>query len=247
VIYPLVRVAHRGASAEYPENTMMAFRRAIEIGVDALEVDVHLTYDGVLVVMHDSTLDRTTDGTGFVRDHSWQAISQLNAGQGERVPMLIEVIELARSTDMRLCIEIKGAIPADEIKVAEAVVQILDRTGYADKVIITSFYGVALRRVREMCPTLSTMLDPSPQDGSLTLRQICEQVLQAGANSLSYDGRFVTPEVAAGAHLAGIALWPLIQESMGDMRALIRLGVPGIMTDRPDLLNKVLAEEAAAT
>jgi glycerophosphoryl diester phosphodiesterase len=247
VIYPLVRVAHRGASAEYPENTMMAFRRAIEMGVDALELDVHLTYDGVLIVMHDSTLDRTTDGKGLVRDHSLQAISQLNAGQGERVPRLIEVIELARSTNLRLCIEIKGAIPADEIKVAEAVVQMLDQMDYADKVIVTSFYGTALKRVRELCPTLSTMLDPSPQDGSLTPRQICEQGLQAGANSLSYDGRFVTPEVAAAARLAGLALWPLIQESMDDMRAMIRSGIPGIMTDRPDLLNKVLAEEAADT
>lgn len=86
--YPMVHGAHRGASAECPENTLLAFSRAIAHGVDALELDVHLTRDDVLLVIHDSTLERTTNGTGRVRDHSLTEIRQLDAGQGQRAPTL---------------------------------------------------------------------------------------------------------------------------------------------------------------
>src|SRR5688500_9665726 len=84
---PVMRVAHRGASAQYPENTMLAFRQAIQQGVDMLELDVHLTSDNELIVMHDTTLDRTTNGHGNIHDHSLQEIRQLNAGQDEKVPL----------------------------------------------------------------------------------------------------------------------------------------------------------------
>ena len=81
----VMRVAHRGASAQYPENTMSAFRQAIQQGVDMLELDVHLTSDDELIVMHDTTLDRTTNGHGNIHDHSLQEIRQLNAGQDEKI------------------------------------------------------------------------------------------------------------------------------------------------------------------
>ena len=95
----IVRVAHRGASAQYPENTLLAFRQAIEKGVDVLEIDIHRTSDNELVVMHDSTLERRTDGHGNVCDHSLREIRGLDAGQGEKIPLLTEVIQLARETN----------------------------------------------------------------------------------------------------------------------------------------------------
>ena len=84
------------------------------------------------------------------------------------------------------------------------------------------------------------MLDPSPQDGTLTPRQICAQALRAGANCLSYDFRFLTPAIAAECQLTGLALWPWDPDEPEDLRQVIKLGVHGIMTNRPDVLNKVL-------
>ena len=237
---PILRVAHRGASAQYPENTLLAFRRAIEQGVDALELDVHLTADDELVVMHDSTLDRTTNGHGNIRDHRLQEIRQLDAGQGEKIPLLSEVIQLAREAQIRLFVEVKGATEDEGLAIAESTVRALETGSFLSQVILTSFSPSALLRAKAIQPELSTMLDPSPQDGSLTPRQICAQVLGAGANCVSYDFRFLTPEIATECQLTGLSLWPWDPDEPDDMRQMIKLGVPGIITNRPDVLNKVL-------
>jgi glycerophosphoryl diester phosphodiesterase len=240
--YPLVRVAHRGASVECPENTLLAFRKAMEHGVDALELDVQLTRDDVLVVMHDTVVDRTTNGTGRVRDHLLPEIRQLDAGQGEKVPTLAEVIQLVTPTSTWLCVEIKGEDRSSELAITEAVVQALDKAAFLERTIVTSFSPAALLKARALQPTLATMLDPSPQDGSLTPRQICEQTLRAGANSLSFDHHFVTPAIAEAARLSGLALWPWAPDTAEDYQAMLRLGVPGLMTNRPDALNQALHE-----
>ena len=97
---------HRGNPAEHPENTLASFRSAIELGVDMIECDVHLSSDGELVVIHDHTLERTTDGQGMVLQHTLAALRELDAGGGERVPVLAEVCELARGR-AGLCVEVK--------------------------------------------------------------------------------------------------------------------------------------------
>lgn len=239
---PLVRVAHRGASTECPENTLLAFRRAMEHGVDALELDVHLTRDGELAVIHDPTLARTTTGSGRVREHSLAEIKQYEAGKGERVPALDEVYALVRSTPVRLCVEVKGDTDAEELRVAEAVVRSLGRADFLGRAIVTSFSPAALLRVKALQPALATMLDPSPQDGSLTPRQICEQTLRAGANCLSFDFHFVTQAVADECRLTGLALWPWAPNEADEIRSMTQLSVPGLMTDRPEVLNRVLNE-----
>jgi len=239
-MYPLVRVAHRGASGLYPENTGLAFQRAIESGVDVIELDVHLTRDGELAVIHDDHLERTTNGAGHVRDHTAAQLRQLDAGQGQPVPMLGDVLQLAGAAGVRLCVEAKGEDEAETINIAEAIVSALRAADWTGRAILTSFVAPALRRARALDPLLAAMLDPSPQDGSLSPRALCEQTLACGANSLSYDHNFVTAAVAAECRLAGLALWPWAPNEPDDMRRLLALGVPGIETDRPDVLNSVL-------
>jgi glycerophosphoryl diester phosphodiesterase len=238
----IVRVAHRGASAQYPENTLLAFRQAIEQGVDALEIDIHCTADDELIVMHDPALERTTDGHGNIRDHSWQEIRQLNAGQGETVPLLTEVIQLARQAQVRLCVEVKGSTEGEQLEIANAMIRTLGATNFLDQAIVTSFSSKALLHVKAIHPEVSTMLDPSPQDGSLTPHQICAQTLAAGANCLSYDFRFLTPAIVRECQLTGLALWPWDPDEPDDIRQVLMLDVQGIMTNRPDMLNKVLHE-----
>ncbi len=242
--YPVTRIAHRGASALYPENTRLAFRRALEMGVDMLEVDLHLTRDDELVVMHDSTLNRTTDGAGRVRAQPLAEIRRLDAGQGEKVPTFAEVLALVQSTPVRLCVEVKGETEAEGLDIVEAVLTALERADFAGRAVVTSFSPAALLRAKALQPRLATLLDPSPQDGSLAPRQICEQTLAAGANCLSYDFRFVTQAVADECRLSGLALWPWAPNAAEEIRQMLRLGAPGLMTDRPDILNQVLNESA---
>ncbi len=240
----IIRIAHRGASGLYPENTLLAYRQAYEAGVDAIEIDVHRTRDDQLVVIHDPTLDRTTTGKGRVRDLTLAQIQTCDAGQGERVPSLAEVIQWAAPTPLRLCVEIKGDTETEELEIAEAIVCFLKDADFIGRSILTSFSPVVLLKARAVHPAVATMLDPSPQDGSLTPRQICEQTLAAGANCLSFDFEFVTQAVVDECQLTGLALWPWAPNTPADIASMVRLGVPGIMTDRPDVLNKVLNDTA---
>jgi glycerophosphoryl diester phosphodiesterase len=237
-----VRIAHRGASIDEPENTLRAFARAIELGVDMLELDVNLTRDGVLVVIHDTTLERTTNGAGLVREHTLAHIQSFDAGRGQRVPTLGEVFDLVRATSVRLCVEIKGASDEEDLAITEATIVALERADFLGRALVTSFSPAALLRAKALRPTLATLLDPSPQDGSLTPRQICEQTLAAGANCLSYDVRYLDQAVVDEARLSGLVLWPWAPNEPGEIRRVLRLGVPGLMTDRPDVLNAVLDE-----
>lgn len=236
----IVRVAHRGASAQYPENTVLAFRQAIQQGVDALEVDIHRTADDALIAMHDSTLERTTNGQGNVCDHRLQEIRQLDAGQGEQIPLLTEVIQLAREAQVRLYVEIKGGTETEELAISEGVIRTLEATDFLSETIVTSFSSRALLRAKALQPVVSTMLDPSPQDGSLTRRQICEQVLRAGANCLSYDFHFLTPAIVRECQLMGLTVWAWAPDDPQHIESALRLDVQGIVTNRPDTLNEVL-------
>lgn len=240
----LIRTAHRGASAHYPENTLLAFRKAVEQGVDMLELDVHSTADAHLIVMHDATLDRTTNGHGNVNDHSLEEIRQLDAGLGQMIPLLEEVIQLARDSQVRLGVEVKTTTEEEEVAATEAVIRTLEAGAFLDRAIVTSFSPKALLRAKSMNHEVSTMLDPSPQDGSLSPREVCAQVLRAGANSLCYDFRFLTAEIVRECQLTGLALWAWDPDEPADLERMIRLGVSGIMTNRPDILNQVLHDIA---
>jgi glycerophosphoryl diester phosphodiesterase len=130
-------VGHRGASGENPENTLISFDRALEQGADALELDVRITADGVPVVIHDATVDRTTSGSGSVSAHPLDLLRSLDAGQGQRVPLLSEVLE--RYAETPLIIEIK------EEAAAIPTLDALTRAGAAGRVIVGSFVHAALQ------------------------------------------------------------------------------------------------------
>ena len=240
----IVRIAHRGASAQYPENTLLAFRQAIEQGVDMLELDVHSTSDGHLVVIHDRTLERTTNGHGNVNDHSLHEIRQLDAGHGERIPLFDEVIGLARVAGIRLCVEIKGIFGEEELRLPEAIVRALAASDFLNQSVLTSYSPMALLRAKATSTEVSTMLDPSPQDGSLTPRQICAQALRAGANGVCYDFRMLTPAIVRECQLTGLVLWTWQPDEPDDLRQLLKANISGIMTNRPDVLNEVLNDIA---
>ena len=146
---------HRGNPAEQPENTLASFASAIELGVDMIECDVHLSSDGELVVIHDHTLDRTTNGTGLVRQHRLAELRELDAGAGERLPILAEVCELAREGAVGLCVEIKQ-IPIPYPGLEEKLTSQLEDLGMLEQTAVISFHHGSVKRVKELEPRLST-------------------------------------------------------------------------------------------
>ena len=140
---PLARplIGHRGASGSFPENTMLAFKQALLEGADSVEFDVRVTADGVPVVIHDATLDRTTDGQGQVAELPLAAVREFDAGRGERIPTLAQVLEELAPTPV--IVEIK------EVEAAPAVTAVIHAAGASDRVVVGAFGGRSLVAVRK--------------------------------------------------------------------------------------------------
>jgi len=238
-------VAHRGASGHAPENTMAAFRRAVEMGARFIETDLHLTRDARVVAIHDSTLDRTTNGHGLVDLMPLEEVCALDAGAwfgsrsaesfaGERVPTLDEILRFARERDIIFYLEIKSD---STWGVEHAVVAALRDTGEAARVIILSFDPATLLSVNRLDQTMMTgYLCEHPSN------DLVERTVRAGARQIAPRGDLITPALVNRAHEAGLQVVAWTINEPDQMRRLISAGVDGIMSDYPDRLVTVLKE-----
>ena len=235
---PPLRIAHRGASGRglAPENTLAAFEKALDIGVDMLEIDVRVTGDGQLIVLHDPSLDRTTDCEGIVREMGLDEIRQADAGDGERVPILREVFDLARNR-APLLLEIKSDF------IAERVVQAIADAQIEEQVVVQSFNPQTVERVKRLAPHLpsSLLIGELPTTPSrVRARRLVSQVLEVGANTLSIWHATLTPSLIEEMRKRGIAVWAWTVDEEITMRDLAMMGVQGLVTNYPDVLNNVL-------
>lgn len=249
-------VAHRGASAYAPENTVEAFALAIGQGADVIELDVHLTRDDEVVVMHDHRVDRTTDGTGEISALTLPEIRALDAGgwfgaqwRGARVPTLAEVLE--RFAAVWIDIEIKagvsahwfaGAVEEDAAvtgRVAARVLEVAARHGALDRIVVSSFGAGALRRVREASPRVATQLSVL----SLEIGDDCTAAAAAGFDVISPQVYAAYARNVGAAHAAGLAVHVYAGPGADDetMERLLAAGVDAVKTDRPDRLRALLA------
>ena len=245
-----VIVAHRGASAQAPENTMEAFRLGVEAGADAIELDVHLTADGQLAVIHDDTLDRTTDRTGAIRDLTMDEIRQADAGarfsrgddsghpfrgRGLRVPTLAEVLEWLPD-GVGLVIEIKARAAA------EAVVEALrDHPVRADgRLAVISFDEAAIERVRELDPEIRTgylLVPTQPIEPALVW---ATEHGHAGVHPYEADLGMDPLPLLAQAHAYGREVGCYVVNDPDRMKHLAACGVWGFVTDVPDVARDAL-------
>jgi glycerophosphoryl diester phosphodiesterase len=218
-------IAHRGASAYEPENTLRSVKKALELGADMVEVDVRASRDGHIVVMHDAVVDRTTNGKGYVKDMTLEELKRLNAGLGERVPTLQEVAELM-GRKAQLVVETK--VPEIEKK----VLQIIKENELGRQVLITSFYHPILKRVKELNPNMRT-------GAIIASRPIkaAQLALDANSNALFPKHVYVDPEMVEEAHRHDITVYPWTIDALNEIEPLIKMGVDGIVTNKPDLLN----------
>ena len=239
---------HRGASALAPENTLAAFRRAIELGADGMEMDLQLTSDGAVVVIHDDTLERTTDGWGRVTDLTLAEVRRADAGakfgaayRGERVPTLSEVIDLVKASGndrVRLNLEIKfgegrEGKPED---IEERVLAVLRAAGFVDRVTVQSFHHPSPAKMKALEPRIPSGLlvgARRPPSDPVALVQ------QYRADYYAPEHRLVTREMVQALHQARIPVvtWTVNDES--GMHRLIEMGVgsvqgDAIISDYPD-------------
>ncbi|OZU88289.1 hypothetical protein CIL03_11585 [Virgibacillus indicus] len=152
--------AHRGSSGTHPENTFAAYKEAVRVGAEGIELDVQLTKDDELVVIHDHTVGRTTNGTGFVRDYTLEELQRLDAGawfherfQGERIPVLKEVFTWMQSNDLILNIELKN-VTVDLPCLEELVLNEIESFNLADRIIISTFDHYSLKKINELNPKI---------------------------------------------------------------------------------------------
>jgi glycerophosphoryl diester phosphodiesterase len=241
--FPVLAIAHRGFSSAAPENTLAAFKKAIEAGSDMIELDVHLSKDGQVVVIHDDTLKRTTSGIGKVSDFSLQELKQLDAGKwfgsrffGERIPTLKEVLELTRGK-IPIHIELKeGDLGRYTITdLADRSLDEVEKAGLVDQVLFGSFSLSAVDRIREKHPRLPVAL-------------ICNKTWDLPQDAtggrpipiLSSSGKVLNQANASKARQQGmkVFVWTLDKEE--HMEQFLNVGVDGIITNHPDKLIKIL-------
>jgi len=221
----ILKISHRGASAYEPENTLRAIKRALEYTVDMVEVDARETRDGQIVVIHDETLQRTTNGRGYVHQTSFSQLRRLDAGKGERVPTLQEVIDLVKCR-VGLVVELKDPRTAD--KVAE----ILAKNNFVDQTIVTSFIHSAVKTVKEINPQIKTgvIFRSAPIKPS-------QLALDANANALFPYHKYVTTRMIDDAHSNYLTVNVWTVDTREEIEHYAEIGVDGVVTNRPDLLK----------
>ena len=239
-------IAHRGFSGLFPENTMIAFRKALEGGAEMIELDVLLSRDGELIVLHDAELDRTTDGSGLAAEHDAAALRSLDAGQwfapefaGEQLPTLEEVLELVRGRAL-LNVEIKEEAVTESIAggVVEKTINAIHAAGMTDAVLLSSFEPRALFQAREIDPALArATLFNAEVHGDQTPTQILEA---AGSCSFNLGRDEVTSDIVRACHDRGAVVLVYTVNDGTEMERLFDLGVDGVFTDRMDVGFEVL-------
>lgn len=235
--------AHRGYSSRAPENTLAAFRLAAEAGAEGLELDVHRTKDGEVVVIHDETVKRTTGVKGRVKDLTLEEIRRLDAGSwfdksfaGEPIPTLSEVLELAADKNLWVNIELKNnKIPYAGLE--EAVLEQVDRYDWSRRTVISSFNHYSLRKVHQQRPDMDIAI--------LYMANLIEPwhyARHVGATSIHPYWPTTQDEVLRGCHEAGFPVRPFTVNRREEMSRLLRASVEAIITDH---VTRLLEERNA--
>lgn len=224
---------HRGAAGLEPENTLRSIKKALDLGVDRIELDVHLTKDNHLVVIHDATVDRTTNSKGQVKDFTFEQIRQLDAGKGERIPTLQEVIEQVKGKCV-LQIELKAP------NTAKPVVECVKSLGARHTVplhlfVITSFQHDFLKEVKAIDPNIriGALFSQPPSDA-------CDRAKELSAEAVHINFRHINKEIVEKAHQLGLEVRVWNPDTEAEMKPMLELDVDGIGTNRPDILLMIL-------
>ncbi len=246
----IIRIAHRGASGIAPENTLAAFEKALEFDLDAVELDVHATKDGKVIVMHDATLDRTTNITGRIQELTYAEITAADAGswfsseyKGEKVPTLSDALDMINGHAVTV-VEIKAQ------DIAEKVVRVIEKSNACDDVVVISFHPDNIYAVRQLKPQIPTGLlismDVSDNPRSQAI-ELAHRTVAVGASTLSVSHQMLSPEFVYVIHQRGINLWTWTIDDIARIQEVAEFGVDGITSNYPDRLNRITNYESRVT
>ena len=233
-------IAHRGASAEAPENTLAAFQKAHDSGAEWFELDVYLSKDLVPVVIHDGTVDRTTNGMGKVTDKTVEELQSLDAGSwfnpafaGEKIPTLEETFSFAKDK-IKIYVEIKGAHPV----LPEKIVELIEKHRMKDEVVVQSFSLTQLERMRGLSDDITLeFLTGDYKEIDL------QKAASIGAVSINPGYTKLRKEDIEQIHRLGLRVVPYTINDPEEIRRLIAMGVDGIITDKPETALRIITEE----
>jgi glycerophosphoryl diester phosphodiesterase len=241
-----VIIGHRGASAYYPENTMSAFRAAYEMGAEMIELDILLSKDGVPVVIHDESLERTTNGAGKVMEYTYKELSKLDAGSwfgdehtGERIPSLEEVLQFAKGK-VAVNIEIKTEVVSNDLRegIEEKAYEIVKKYDMQEYVLFSSFDYRAIAHLKELDVNIAVaLLYEKQQSNDKDPKELVENY-NADAFNCSY--RQFSKKWAEVTSEAGIPVFVYTVNNRRRMKKMIKRGVNGIFSDKPDVLKQLV-------
>ncbi|MDT4895147.1 MAG: glycerophosphoryl diester phosphodiesterase [Acidobacteriota bacterium] len=241
-------IAHRGGGGQWPEETIFAFEQSLKIGVDVLEMDVHKTADDVLVLMHNKTIDQTTDGTGLIAELKYDEIKELDAaarwpalrGTGIRVPSLREVFETFQSRDVRMNIEIKQKEPS---LVAHFGKLIRDYE-MTERVLVASGWNSVLHEFRRECPEVATSASVLEIAEFQALSRIFDWDYRPNTDAIQWHSKLILPVITQRfvdkAHSLNLKVHAWTVNEPQEMERMRALGVDGIITDYPQTLLQLL-------
>lgn len=259
----ILNIAHRGYSGKFDENTMTAFRKAVEYGADGIETDIQLSKDGVPVIIHDETLDRTTDGHGFVKDYSLSELKKFRSisvghtkelkedmqenytddeikhfaeNNGEEIPTLEELLEMVSKCDLQLLnLELKNSIIEYE-GMEEKVLDMIEKYNLKDRVIISTFNHLSLMKIRKIDSeiVLGALTETTLANVPKYLKDINVQCYHP------YFPSILNKEYMKEIKDSGIKVNPYTVNTESDMSAVIEAGVDSIITNEVETLNKIL-------
>ncbi|EGC82850.1 glycerophosphodiester phosphodiesterase [Anaerococcus prevotii] len=238
----MLNIAHRGFKGAYPENTMLAYEKAIEVGADGIEFDVHLTKDSELVIIHDETLERTTDGKGLIKDKTLQELKKLNASKGylnckdQTIPTLREYFDFAKNKDIITNIELKTSIIRYE-GIEKKVYDLINEYGMKDKIIISSFNHNSLIKMKEIDREIKCGVLESSR-----LYKPWEYVKNMGMEYFHPLNFTVNKEIAEKflENNIGLNIW--FGKADYDFSKCLDLGPTSLITDFPDKINDLLTK-----
>lgn len=239
-----LNIAHRGFSGKYPENTMLAFKKAVEVGCQGIETDLHITKDGVIVICHDETIDRTTNGSGFIRDYNYKELSNFDAGvkfgkefEGEKIPTIEEFLNYVKDKNLLINLELKNDIIAYE-QMEKKVIDKIYEFKLKNNIILSSFNHYSMIRAKEYDSSIKTGLLYEA-----TLYNVHEYVKTVGADALHpFFSSIMDENIVRQIKNSGTMINTYTVNKEEHMKALINLGIDGIITNYPNKLKKILQE-----
>ena len=235
-------IAHRGWSGAYPENTMLAFTKAVENGADAIELDVHLSKDGEVMIIHDESLSRTTGIDGYVWDFTRSELEGINAGKTKGdsmgftpIPSLEEYLAAVKDSGIYTNIELKTA-PVCYPGIEEKTLDLISRFGMEDRIVFSSFNWLSVMRIRQLAPSFPVGL---LFDG-IKLRGIGEEMRRTGIECYHPSFSILDDQAVAELKAAGrrINVWTVNEED--GMRRCIEWGIDGLITNEPVKARRLL-------